>query len=450
MRAWYGIVLAGILFWLAACGANTPPSTDMSALTATSSSLPRVVQAPLAAETPNVLSPTAPTIRTPEALPPLSVTPDVSQTLELYLWVPEEFAPGAERGGDVLEKQIAEFQTAHPNVKINYVLKAPYGKGGIVDWLSQLNELMPERLPDAAIVDSRELAQLEKLGLLQPLQRALPSGAYWDLFASAQRIARHSGVWNNQPLTLETEHLVYDARKISSPPLTWQAVLTSTTPFAFAADSSETFLLHYLENGGTLAPREHPAFDASVMQAILDYYQRARANGNLNESTAVLKSAREVMPLFVTNQTPMAQVRARDFLIERNRLPNALAASIPTRDGRASALVSSWSFVMLTKDAQKQNAAMQYLAWLNDAAHLSEWSNAARMLPASKGAFAQAMSSPDYAALMWNLLDGALVAPSFSEQAPYLDAWHEAVSAVLKGQLSPDDAAFRAAQTISQ
>lgn len=435
MRAWYGIFLAGFSFWLAACGTNTPP--------------PSVV-----AETPLVSTPRATSellkLPTRGHAPTPNATLDASQTIFLTLWVPEEFATGAERGGDILEKQIAAFQTAHPNVKLNYVLKAPYGKGGMVDWLTQLHELMPDHLPDAAIVDSRELDQLEKLALLHPLNRDLPSGAFWDLFPPAQTIARRKGQWNNQPLTLDAEHLVYDARRVSSPPPTWEQVLADKTQFAFAADSTETFLFHYIENGGSLDPSVHPALDANVMQAILDYYQRARANGNLNETTAVLKSAREVMPLFVTGQAPLAQVRARDFLIERTRLPNALAAPIPTRDGRATTLASGMSFVIITNDAAKQNAAAQYLAWMIDPARMGEWSNAARFIPASKSAFAQSIASSAYADVLWKFFSDALVAPSFSQQVPYGDAWHDAVQAVLNGQLAPDDAAFRALQAITQ
>ncbi len=432
MRVGYEIWLLGFLVWLAACGTNNPPPS-------------------VAAATPFVPVPIAsPTLATRAPVPTSAATADASEPTVLTLWVPEEFATGAERGGDILEKQIAEFQAAHPNIKLNYVLKTPYGKGGIVDWLTQLDELLPDRLPDAAIVDSRELDQLEKLSLLQPLQRDLPSGAYWDLFPPAQRIARRAGVWDNQPLTLDTEHLVYDSQRVAAPPLSWQDVLTNTTQFAFAADSTDTFLFHYLENGGSLEPQEHPVLDTSVMQSILDYYQRARANGNLNENTALIKSAREVMPLFVTGQTPMAQVRARDFMIERSRLPNALAAPIPTRDGRATTMVSGWSFVILNRDATKQDAAAQYLAWMIDPAHMGEWANAARMIPASKGAFAQAIEPSAYADLLWKLFQDALVAPTFSQQAPYADAWQSAVEAVLNGELAPDDAAFRAAQSVTQ
>lgn len=441
MRAWYGILPVGLILWLVACGAPNIPPPSRAAETA--------VAATATVTTPTTELPT----RVP--VPTRNATPDTTQPVTLTLWVPEEFATGAERGGDILERQIAEFQTAHPNVTLDYVLKAPYGKGGLMDWLMQLDELMPDRLPDAVIVDSRELDQLEKLGLLQPLNRDLPSGAFWDLFSPAQKIARRGGVWNNQPLTLDTEHLIYDTRRIVVPPVTWQGVLTDTTPIAFAANSTEAFLFQYMEQGGSLDPQQQPELDASLMRNVLEYYQRARANNVLNENTAVMKSAREVMPLFSSGQVPMAQVRARDFLLEQERLPNARAAAIPTRDGRATTLVSGWSFVVLSEDAAQRRAAMDYLGWMIDPARMGEWAAAARMIPASQSAYAQAMGVPvsdelTYADVMRSLLQAGLVAPSFARQAVYGKAWQDAVQAVLTGQLSPDDAAFRAVQAITQ
>ena len=72
------------------------------------------------------------------------------------------------------------------------------------------------------------------------------------------------------------------------------------------------------------------------------------------------------------------------------------------------------------------------------------------MLPASKSAFAQAIEVPEYADVMQNLLQDGLVAPSFAQQDVYAAAWQNAVQTVLTGQLSPDDAAFRAVQAITQ
>ncbi len=435
MRAWNGMWLAGLVLWLAACGAANSVTPSPAAIT------------PVTTPTPLITAPASP-VQT--GLAPTRV-PEIETDLPITLtvWVPEDFAPSAELGGDVLSAQLAEFETAHPNVQIKYVLKASYGKGGIVDWLVQLHELMPDHLPDTAIVDSRELDVLQKQGLLHPLNRDLPSGAYWDLFQPAQTIAKRNNTWLDQPLVVETEHLVYDTRRIETPPATWEQVLATKNAFAFPADSPDAFMFQYLENGGTLAS-EHSASDTNVMQSILDYYQRARANGNLNDTTAVLKAATEAMPLFAKGQVPMAQVDARDFLMARQELPNALPAAIPTRDGRASSLVSSWSFVVLTSNPERQQAALDYLEWLNEPAHLGEWAHAAQMIPASKSAFAQTIEPQAYADLLWSLLENGIAAPDLDKQAPYADAWHNAVQAVLNGQLSPEDAAFRAIQTLSQ
>lgn len=431
MREWNTLVAAGLILLMAACGTPTPlPLTPVAPTS-------EIVVTPIALPESTV----SPRIVTP--LP----TPDATRPLTLTLWVPEEFGPGAERGGDILQERVTAFEQAHPGIHVDHVLKAPYGKGGVIDWIVQLQELMPDRLPDAAIVDSRELYTLSKLGLLQPLNRAMPSGAYWDLFLPAQRIARQSGVWDNQPLVLDTEHLVYDTRRLAAPPLSWQDILTTTTPFAFAADSTDTFLLHYLHDGGTFSGS---ASDTGVMQNILDYYQRARGNGNLSEASASMKSAREIMPLFVSGQVPMAQVRARDFLAERPRVPNAAVASVPTLDGQPAAVASGWSFVILTPNPVRRRVAEEYLQWLDDADFMGEWAQAARMLPASKSAFdASGLSEADAQALR-QVLERAMTAPSFQIQSPYGDVWHAAVQAVLSGQLSPEDAAFRALQSITQ
>lgn len=434
MHAW-NVFVPAVIIWLAACGTATPSAQSFAVAT------PESVPTPLA------------TAGTPETLalfPTPIATSGIQPPLDLTFWVPEEFATGAEKGGDVLESQVAAFTAEHPDINIDYVLKSPYGKGGLVDWLAQLDELMPERLPDAAIVDSRELDQLERLGLLQPLGHELPSGAFWDLFPVAQRIARRDGVWVNQPLVLETEQLVYDTRRVGTPPATWDEVLETKNQFAFAADSTDTFLQNYLDNGGDLDPSKHATIDVGAVQEVLDYYQRAQANGNLNETTSVIKSAREVMPLFVSGKFPLAQVRARDYLSERGRLPFARSAPPPTRDGSGGALVSSWSFVILTPDPERQRAAAEYLAWLDDPARMAEWSAAAQMVPAGQGAFAQAIEPQSYADVLRQIIEQGIAAPEFSAQAPYTDAWRQATEAVLGGTLSPEDAAYRAVQSIQQ
>lgn len=433
MRVWIVLAYAGLSLISAACGTASPPAT------------PRGTPV-----TESVAAPAGPSTTATSTRPaPVQVTPEATRPFTLTLWVPEELAPGAERGGDVLQARVAAFEEAH-QVHMNYVLKTPYGKGGIVDWIAQLHELMPERLPDAAIVDTRELDTLTGLGVLQPLNRSLPSGAFWELLPPAQTMARRGGVWSNQPLVLDTEHLVYDTRRVSTPPASWQDVLTMTLSFAFAADSTDTFLLHYLHDGGSLNPTEHPASDSGVMQSILDYYQRARANGNLSEATLGMNSAREVMPLFVSGQAPMAEVRARDFLSERARLPNAAAAGIPTRNGQPAALASGWTYVILTRDPERRRAAADFLEWLEEPEFLAQWMQAAYLVPAGKTAFAQAVTPPAYAETLQDLLNHAIVAPGFSAQKPYAAAWHDAVQAVLNGQLTPDDAAFRALQSITQ
>lgn len=424
------------LLLLAACGASASPARINPTLTP-------------AVTTPQQTDRLTDRISTPVAIASPTVIPSgPREPITLTLWVPEEFAPGAEQGGDVLQKQLDQFHAAYPNIRIKFILKAPYGKGGVVDWLRQLRELVPERLPDMAVVDSRELDELERLELLQPLAHDLPAGMFWDLMPPAQKIAAPDGKWNNVPLVLDLEHLVFDSQRIQTPPATWDQVLATKARLAFAAQSLESFLFHYLENGGRVTTDQQPAQEASIMEAVLTFYQRAQVADILPESAAAIKSARDVFPLFAGGQVPMAVVYARDFRSEQARLPQARVAPIPTRDGRATALVSAWSYVILTADPSRHAAAARWLAWVDEATHLAEWSASARLIPARASAFAAAVMPEDYAASLYPLIRDGMVAPSFAEQAPYAKVWAEAVEAVLGGGLAPADAATRAASAM--
>jgi len=55
-----------------------------------------------------------------------------------------------------------------------------------------------------------------------------------------------------------------------------------------------------------------------------------------------------------------------------------------------------------------------------------------------------------YADFLLALFDAAIISPSFTEIAPYSEAWRNAVKSVLRGQATPSEAAARAAQSLGQ
>ncbi len=404
----------------------------------------------------------SPSSPAPTVLPVPSVAPGPSATssptlgsgnseaVTLTIWAPEEFAPEAGRGGQVMQRLIADFQSTHPDTRVDFVLKGAHGKGGLLDFMLKVQALVPSRLPDLVIIDSRELDSAARAGLLQPLDRDLPSGFYADLLPPAQQLARYQGRWLSLPVTLEVQHLAYNSKTVRTPPANWDQLLSGGAAFAFPADDDDAFVFQYLQNRGRLVVSNVPIpLDLSVTTSVLTFFQRARAANLVPESVLTLKTLRETWQAFKEGQAALAQVEASDFMGERSEAPNSGFASLPTRDGQAATLVSGWNYAIVTSEPRRHAAAAEFLNWMNDPSRLAEWAMAAGQVPARRSAFALAIDPPEYADFLLSLLDTAIVAPTFAQRAPYASAWNAALQSVLRGQATASEAAQKAVQTLA-
>lgn len=428
---------AVILAALVACGIapvgpapTAPPSASGEQPTGTSST--------------RTESPSPP--ETPIATPSLGV----SQAVTLTVWLPEEFSPEAAQGGQVLKRQMDAFALARPDITVKFVLKSASGKGGLLDFLVQVQALVPGRLPDVILIDSRQVDAAARTGLLQPLDRDLPSGAFADLLPPAQTLAKYHGQWLTLPLTLDLQHLAYNTKTVPTPPVTWDDLVKGGAPFAFPADDDDAFLFQYLENQGRITDAQQPApLNVSVTTSVLTFYQRARAANLIPDSVLAIKSVHDVWPLFADGQVPLAQVQASDFIAEGGRLTNAGFAPLPTQDGLSTTLASSWNYAIVTSDPIRHAAAAEFLNWIDDPSRLAEWATDAQVVPARRSAFATSITRRDYGSFLLKLMDTAIVAPTFAQRAVYADSWNSALQAVLRGQATPGEAALRAAQALS-
>lgn len=415
---------------------------------------------------PLVASPTAPTLpniglsRTPDSVATISPAPptsetstpsiDASQAITLTVWAPESMSPEAAQGGAVLQKQVEAFSQANPAVRVSFVLKSPYGTGGLIDFLTKVQQLVPERLPDLVAIDSREVDVAARAELLQPLDRDLPSGAFADLFPPAQSLAKFGGEWVSMPLTLDLQHLAYNTRVVSTPPAAWDDLLKGSATFGFPADDDDAFLFQYLESRGRIADSPQPApLNLSVTTSVLTFFQKARAANLVPDGVLSVKTVHDVWPVFAEGQVALAQVEASDYIAEHAHVPNTGFAPLPTQDGQGTTLVSAWNYAIITQDPRRHAAAAAFLNWVIEPSRLGEWAAAAQVVPARRSAFAVSVAPREYGDFLLKLLDTGFVAPTFSERAAYSSSWHSALQAVLRGQATPGEAALRATQALA-
>ncbi len=414
------------------------------------SSAPLVPTPPAGGEQLRAPTPTATELRSLPDSPTRVPAIEASQIVTLTIWTPEEFSPEAAQGGQALQRQVEAFTRAHPDVAVNFVLKNRYGQGGLLDFLIKVQALVPDRLPDLVLMDSREVDVAAQARLLQPLDQDLPSGAFADLLPPAQKLAMHNGQWLTLPLTLDLQHLAYNTKVVREPPATWDQLLKGGAPFAFPADDDDAFLFQYLENHGRISSSPEPTpLNVSVATSVLTFYQRARGANLVPDSVLSLKTAHDAWSIFAEGQVPLAQVEASDYLAEHGRVPNAGFAPLPTQDGASTTMVNGWNYAIVAADPRRHVAAAEFLEWINEPSRLADWATSAQLVPARRSAFALSVAPREYGDFLLSLLESAIVAPTFADRVPYAAAWHSALQAVLRGQSTPGEAASRAAQGIA-
>lgn len=392
---------------------------------------------------------------TPAEPPALATPPPVDSTpaLTLTWWTTEWFSPGANEASRVaLSQQLDSFTTAHPDIAFQIVLKRPYGKGGILDFLTTASRAAPKVLPDLVILDLAELEAAVSAGLVQPLDGLLPSDLTSDLFPFAAQASQINQHWYAVPFLADLEHVLYDVRRLPAAPRTWADLLASETTYFFPVAgrgglASDAVLIQYLSAGGSWE-QEGPTvpLDPRALEQTLNFLKEARTRGYIPPQALEQGDADAGWALFASGQVAMTQVRAQRYLAERDNLRNAAYAPIPTRDGRLATIGRCWGFAVVTEDPARQAAAAQVIVWLLDATRSATWTFAADYLPTRRSALALWGQADPYFTFLRDHLEAARHRPTGAAYDEASRALQRAVTDVLTSVATPQEAARRATE----
>ncbi len=417
----------GIVGATVACAGSPAASTPLPsppAASITAAALPTLSVAPLA-------TPGLPT-RTPIA---------ATGAITLTLWTTEDLAPGATAAGKILRNQFDAFTAANSNIHIDTVLKRPYGQGGVLDFLMTTSAVVPAQLPDLAALDISEVPQAAAAGILQPLDPLMSNDLKNDFFPFAAQAAEYQGKWVAVPFTADIEHLVYNKLIVKRVPQTWDDVLKQKATLLLPIGGDNAFLVQYLAIAPLFDASQQLTVDPNTASQVLNFFKRARDLGVGRDTAIGLKTSDDAWPTFVTGKAAMTQAWASRYLTDRDKLPDAMYASVPTRDGKSAVVATGWAFVIVTKDPARQAAAARFIQWIVQGEHLAPWLRAARRLPASRSTMILSVDPVDYGAFLRDQMERAVYLPPSATYNKAADAWRAGMAAVWKGQTTPDEAA---------
>jgi multiple sugar transport system substrate-binding protein len=347
--------------------------------------------------------------------------------------------------GQVLAQQWEAFQTAHPNVSIEYVLKEPYGKGGILNFLHTASQAAPTVLPDLVVLDTLELDEAAEFGLVQPLDHLVSSELQQDLFPFA--LHRDDGQLMGIQFEADVEHLIYNTNKIEIPPITWSEVLSDSVIYIFPGGGkgglvNDAFLIQYLAAGGELLDKGgKPVLNKDALVEVLQFYQDGLEAGAIPPSVLEFEDLDDCWLVYVSAQAAMSNVSSARYLADRSLLKNTSFAAIPTRDGRVTTLNTGWALAMVTQDSARQVAAAQFIEWLLEPENNAHWNLTAGRLPTRQTAFEYLGTVDPYFPFVRQQLENVYLRPTASVYEKTGRALQKAVQDVLTGEASPQEAA---------
>jgi ABC-type glycerol-3-phosphate transport system substrate-binding protein len=364
------------------------------------------------------------------------------------VWLPPQFAPDETTpGGQVLAEQLAQFEQAHPDLKVEVRLKSLAGPGSLLASLSTAYNVAPAVLPDVVALNRDDLNAAASAGLVIPLDNFIAPGSLADYYPFAQTLSQPKGQLVGLPFAADARVLVYKTDVYPAPPQMWTAITTGTLVIPGGEPSGLTLLNEYLARGGPLAdPSGKIVLDTELLTEALTDFQTAQKSGVLPLSTLAYSDTAATWQVFRERRATLAVTSAQNFLAENNRV--TAAALVPTSSGVPFALADGWSWALVNTATPHPALAMELIQWLIAPAQLSTWTLAAHLLPARSAAL-DGWSDGSLAPFASDVLSHAQLPPPADVLALIGPPLQRALDEVLTGRATPFTAANSASQAVS-
>ena len=283
----------------------------------------------------------------------LSVSHDV---FPVTIWLPAQMTAvaGEGQGSAAIAALISEFEaSAAANTHVEVVPKAQYGSGGVVDMLLATQAAVPDRLPDLAVVDVTQIAQLMDSDLLRPVDDLAESAAASLPPALRQAVSMDDRTFG-VPFEADILILAYNSSQMETPPATWQDLIADGHTLALPlrdgdGSAANAFLLQYSAAGGSWAGTP-PDLDAALMATLLQSYLDAATAGTIPAKMLAAGNSQECWTWYLEGNADMCVVEAHRYALDRANPAAGAFAAVPTRDGDPATVAQAWAWVITAAD----------------------------------------------------------------------------------------------------
>ncbi len=351
----------------------------------------------------------------------------------LVLWTVPELNPYAP-AGEGLADALDAFRDTRSDLGLEVAVKPAYGPAGIRKFLESTARVVPEQLPDVAVLSTSVLRGMASGGLLQQIPPGVPDDRIDDTFAFARSRARdETGRWA-VPFALDVAHAI--ARE-AEPPVAWADALDDG-PYGLAVGEAHpaglsSVLTFYGAAGGELG--DLPEADQTAAEEAFRFLADGTAGGVFvmppNGGTP-----RDTWNTFLNAELAAAAVSGGVFAAQQANFPGLQWGPLPGPTGPARPVGWGWAFVVTSRTPERAARAAELITWLT-APERRGWVTASFHLPAWQSGWvaesAAALDPPPAQSYLEFLAAQLRAAESVDETEDWGTTWNNAALEVLTG-----------------
>ncbi|MEX1143251.1 MAG: extracellular solute-binding protein [Anaerolineales bacterium] len=362
-------------------------------------------------------------------------------SLNLTVWLPPAFDPnGGGLAAGMLQNRLDEFAEQHPQVRLEVRIKAEEGTGGLLDSLLAAKSAAPLALPDLVLMPHFHLTSAVARQLLFPLTGLTETLDSDDWYTFAHEFSQVDNASYGMPFAADAFILAYRPAAVTQVPSTWQALLDSRLQLGFAAadpDASFTLAQLHAFASGSEQEGDEVDFNEETLTAVFNFFTDAQQQGVFPFWLSQYQTTEQSWQAFSEGRVPMvATWTSRAF---DNRNVDISTAPLPTPEGEPLALVKGWVWAVSTPDSDRAALVAELVEFLTTPEFIAQWTDAAGLIPPRHSSLS-AWSPGDKQTLASQIVDSAAALPGQTIVDLWGNALTEAVVAVLKEELTSEEA----------
>lgn len=194
---------------------------------------------------------------TPQPLPIATQTaPPAKEAHVLRVWLPPHFDPNADTTAAYLLKQrLVDFESAHPDLKIDIRIKAEDGENSLLNSLSITHAAAPAALPDLIALSRLDLEAAALKGFLHPIDGLSTALDDPDWYPYARELGHIQNIGYGFPFAGDALVLIHRPELTFA---TWDGILAGEGTVVFSAGDPQALvaLSLYLSAGGRIVDEQ--------------------------------------------------------------------------------------------------------------------------------------------------------------------------------------------------